>query len=261
MIGMDNASPTILLIAGTAEARALAAAIEQDFPAARLIVSLLGATSEPAPYAGTLRVGGFGGAEGLAAFLRAEGITHLIDAAHPFAVGIHRNAAAAATSAGVPYLAVTRREWPSRLGWQHFACLGAASAALPFGSRPFLALGQRHLAPFRHRSDIAPVLRMAEPPQPRLPFAADVIVGPPSRDVEQEARLFREYAVTHLVCRNSGGDAGLAKLDAAECLGIPVFMIRRPGICRNVEATTLNAAVIWLHGKLNGRIGSYLDTT
>lgn len=246
MIGMDNASPTILLIAGTAEARELAAAIAQHFPAVRLIVSLLGATSEPAAYAGTVRIGGFGGAEGLAGFLRAEGVTHLIDAAHPFAAGIHRNAAAAATSAGVPYLPVIRPEWPSRPGWQHFACLGAASAALPFGSRPFLALGQRHLAPFRHQPDIAPVLRMAEPPQAPLPFAAHVIVGPPARDVEHETALFREYAITHLVCRNSGGDAGLAKLDAAERLGIPVFMIRRPQIIEIEAITSIRLALDWL---------------
>lgn len=246
MIAMHNASQTILLIAGTTEARALSRAIAREMPQARLIVSLLGATEKPAAYAGSVRTGGFGGIDGLADFLRREHVTHLIDAAHPFAAGIHRNAAAAASSAGVPHLAVIRPEWPSRPGWQDFSCLGTASAALPFGSRPFLALGQRHLAPFRHRPDIAPVLRMADPSQAPLPFAARIIVGPPARTAAEEEALFRQHAVTHLVCRNSGGEAGAAKLDAAELLDLPVFMIRRPATLAGRHATSLNATLDWL---------------
>lgn len=247
MIGMHNASQTVLLIAGTTEARALSEAIARDRSKARLIVSLLGATAKPAAYAGSVRTGGFGGIAGLADFLRAERVTHLLDAAHPFATGMHRNAAAAAASAGVPYLAVVRPEWPARPNWQEVACLRAASVALPHGARPFLALGQRHLAPFRHRPDLRPVLRMAEGPRAPLPFPAEIVIGPPLRTAGEEQALFSNYGVTHLVCRNSGGEAGIAKLDAAQALGLPVLMIRRPAMASPAHANSLQAALDWLH--------------
>ncbi|QOG06637.1 precorrin-6A/cobalt-precorrin-6A reductase [Aureimonas sp. OT7] len=246
MIAMHNASQTILLIAGTSEARALSEAIARDMPKARLIVSLLGATEKPAAYAGSVRTGGFGGVAGLGDFLRAENVTHLVDAAHPFATGMHRNATAAAARAGVPCLAMIRPEWPPRPNWQEVACLRAASVALPHGAKPFLALGQRHLAPFRHRADLGPVLRMAEGPRTPLPFPAEIVIGPPLRTADEEQALFRRYGVTHLVCRNSGGQAGIAKLDAAEALGLPVLMIRRPAMASNGHATDPQAALDWL---------------
>jgi precorrin-6A/cobalt-precorrin-6A reductase len=246
MIVMHNASQTLLLIAGTSEARALSEAIARDMPKARLIVSLLGATEKPAAYAGSLRTGGFGGVAGLADFLRAENVTHLVDAAHPFAKGMHRNAAAAAASTGVPYLAVVRPEWPARPNWHEVDCLRAASTALPHGARPFLALGQRHLEPFRHRADLRPVLRMAQAPQTPPPFPAEIVIGPPLRTANEEQALFQRYGVTHLVCRNSGGQAGIAKLDAAETLGLPVLMIRRPAMASPAQADSLQAALDWL---------------
>ena len=91
--------------------------------------------------------------------------------------------------------------------WIDVDCLGAARDALPVGARPFLALGRQHLAPFAHRPDLMPVVRMIDPPEPPLAFSAEIVLGRPSADAETEAALLRRLAVTHLVCRNSGGAA------------------------------------------------------
>ena len=141
---------------------------------------------------------------------------------------------------------MVRPEWPARPNWHEVDCLRAASTALPHGARPFLALGQRHLSPFRHRADLRPVLRMAQAPQTPLPFPAEIVIGPPLRTTSEEQVLFRQYGVTHLVCRNSGGQAGIAKLDAAETLGLPVLMIRRPAMALSAQANSLQAALDWL---------------
>ncbi|KQT46218.1 cobalt-precorrin-6X reductase [Aureimonas sp. Leaf454] len=239
---------TILLLAGTAEGRALAERISEERPDSRLVTALAGRTLFPKRPAGEVRVGGFGGAEGLARFLLAEGVTRLVDATHPFAAGIARNAAQAASGTGVPRLKLLRPAWTpgARDRWTPVSCLGAARDALPEGARPFLALGRQHLAPFRHRSDLRPVLRMVDPPEEPLPFLADLVLGLPSADPVEEIALFRRFGVTHLVCRNSGGDASSAKLVAARRLGLPVVIVARPVSPPGPTVSELQEVLDWL---------------
>ena len=239
----------ILLLGGTAEASALAARIAAERPADRLVLSLAGRTRAPAlPASGEVRIGGFGGAEGLAAFLAGEGVTRLVDATHPFAAGISRNAAKAASLAGVPRIALLRPPWEARPGdrWEDAACVGAARDGLPWGARPLLALGRQHLAPFAARADLAPVLRMVDDPGDLMPFPCDLVVGKPSPDWREEAALFVRLGITHIVCRNSGGAISYAKVEAARHLGLPVLMIRRPPPPAAPLAGSVEAVMVWL---------------
>ncbi|WP_082536874.1 MULTISPECIES: cobalt-precorrin-6A reductase [unclassified Aureimonas] len=239
---------TILLLAGTAEGHALAERIAGDRPESRLITSLAGRTKTPRLPAGEVRIGGFGGVEALAAFLTAERVTRLVDATHPFAAGMARNAAQAADRTGTPRLKLLRPAWvpgPSDR-WREVSCLGAARDALPPGARPFLALGRQHLAPFRHRSDISPVLRMVDAPEEPLPFPAELVLGLPGLNAADEIALFERYGVTHLVCRNSGGAASFAKLEAARALGLPVILIERPKPPEGPLAAGIEEVLAWL---------------
>lgn len=239
---------TILLLAGTAEGNVLAARIAAERPEDRLVTSLAGRTKAPRRPAGEVRIGGFGGVEALAAFLADEAATRLVDATHPFAAGMARHARAAALQAGVPRLKLLRPAWAAAQGdrWTEVSCLGAARDALPPGARPFLALGGQHLAPFRHRPDLSCILRMVDPPEAPLPFPADLVIGLPPKDAADEEALFRRYGVTHLVCRNSGGEASFAKLEAARRLGLPVVMISRPAPPDGPLAGSIDEVLAWL---------------
>lgn len=239
----------VLLLGGTAEASVLARRLRGISPDIRLLLSLAGRTKAPTlPEGLETRIGGFGGADGLARFLREQSVTQLLDATHPYAVGMSRNAGEAARLAGIPHATFLRPPWEPVEGdlWQEVACLRTARDALPTGARPFLALGSQHIAPFRHRPDLCPVLRQVDAPAEPLPFPAALITGKPSDDIEEEAELLREHGVTHLVCRNSGGARGYAKIAAARKLQLPVILIRRPPEPDGPILRDLDAALSWL---------------
>jgi precorrin-6A/cobalt-precorrin-6A reductase len=217
----------VLILGGTSEAVELAARLVAE--GHDVTVSLAGRTREPAPTAGKLRIGGFGGALELARHLMQEGYDRLIDATHPFANEISDNAREAAEISGVPLTAVTREEWQRRPGddWTIVADAGAACDALPCGARAFLALGSQRIALFARRGDVHFLLRMVDEPRDLPPFASfELVTGRPG-NVEEEVALMRSRAVTHLVCRNSGGKAGYAKIEAARRLHLPVIVIGR----------------------------------
>jgi len=234
---------SVLLLAGTHEARSLAGRL-WDMPGIRLIASLAGVTSNPKPIAAETRAGGFGGAEGLAAFLRDHRIAALVDATHPFAARMPWNAKAAAEIAGIPRLRLIRPEWDLRPEWLDVASLGDAARTLPSGARVFLATGRQHLAPFLERSDCQFLLRSIEPPG-TLPSNFRHIHGHPGPDFSSEFALLSSHQISHLVARNSGGPAR-AKLDAADGLGIRVILVARPLQPDGQEAHTVAEAVAWL---------------
>ncbi|GIL02919.1 MAG: precorrin-6A reductase [Alphaproteobacteria bacterium] len=222
-------SATVLILGGTREACELAARLVRDHPDWRVITALAGRTVAPALPPGEVRVGGFGGADGLAAYLRAERVTRLIDATHPFARTISAHARRAAGSVGVPLEVVSRPPWRRELGddWTEVATLAEARDAIPAGARVLLAVGSRHLGTFAGRGDVYFVVRMVDPPRERLPFADhELVIGKPG-GVEEETALLAAKRITHVVCRNSGGEASYAKIAAARRLGLTVIMIGR----------------------------------
>ncbi|RNC90710.1 cobalt-precorrin-6A reductase [Oceaniradius stylonematis] len=221
---------TVLILGGTREAATLARRLVDAHPDWRVVTSLAGRTAEPAPIAGEIRTGGFGGIAGLADFLRRERITRMIDATHPYARQISANAAEAAALAGVKLDVHTRPPWDRQPGddWREVASEADAAAAIPPGARVFLALGSQHLAPFEARRDVHFIVRMIDPPASPLPLASHTIVtGKPGPAAEEE-RVLRDHAITCIVCRNSGGDGAYGKIEAARTIGIPVIMIARP---------------------------------
>jgi precorrin-6A/cobalt-precorrin-6A reductase len=216
----------ILILGGTREAAELAAELVGQ--GHDVTTSLAGRTREPAPLTGKVRTGGFGGIEGLAAFLKDGAFTRLIDATHPFARQISANAVEAARLSKVPLEVRTREPWPREPGdnWIEVETLEAARDAIPAGARVLLALGSQHIGIFASREDVHFLVRMVDPPQAPLSLPRhEVITGKPGATAQLEAELFTRYAITHLVCRNSGGVISHAKIEAARLLGLPVIIL------------------------------------
>lgn len=242
----------VLLLAGTGEARALAGRLADD-PRFAVTASLAGIVERPEAYPVPVRIGGFGGAEGLGAWLLGAGIAAVVDATHPFAARISANAVAAARIAGIPLLRLERPAWQAGPGddWQDVADLDEAAERLPQGARPFLAVGRKEISRFAERRDLDCLMRMIDPPEPAtlLP-PGRLVLARPSRDVEAEVGLLQQHGASHVVTKNSGGPWGEAKLLAARRLGLPVVMVRRPAVAGGETATDVASALAWLEARV-----------
>ena len=251
-----NARPgptKILILGGTAEAAGLARALAGDARVAA-ITSLAGRTRAPAELPGEVRVGGFGGPEALAEYLAREEIGLVVDATHPFAARISRNAAQACEAAGVPRLLLARPPWSPRAGdhWVPAADAEAAAAALPgLGRRAFLAIGRQELAAFSGPTQPWFLVRLIEQPETPPPLAAyHLVLGRGPFAVAREIELLREHGIEVVVSKNSGGAGAGAKIAAARELGLPVVMIERPPAPDGETAGTVEAARAWIDARL-----------
>jgi len=226
----DSARDTILILGGTREAAELAKELVATHPDARVITSLAGRTKEPAPLDGEVRTGGFGGVAGLADYIRDNGVTRLIDATHPFARQISANAVEATGLTGVTLEIRTRKPWTKETGddWTEVETLEAARDAIPPGARVLLALGSQHIGLFASRDDVHFVVRMIDRPETPLDLPDHALVlGRPGDTAAVEAMLMIAHSITHIVCRNSGGKAAYAKIEAARQLRLPVIIRSR----------------------------------
>ncbi|WP_347093893.1 cobalt-precorrin-6A reductase [Sphingomonas parapaucimobilis] len=243
----------ILLLGGTTEASALATALAAR--GERAVLSYAGRTEAPRAQAIPTRIGGFGGVEGLADHMRREGVTHLVDATHPFAARISANAIAAAERAGVQLLALTRPEWVEGPGdrWTRVADTEQAVAAL--GSDPariFLALGRQTIGDFASAPQHFYLLRFVDAAEPTLPHHHLVVDRGPFT-LAGELALLREHQIQVIVAKNAGGSGARAKLDAARELGLPVVMIDRPFIPPRPQVSSVAAVLDWMdHGVVRG---------
>ncbi|MEU0970917.1 cobalt-precorrin-6A reductase [Streptomyces sp. NPDC005917] len=239
-------SPHVLILGGTTEARELAAALAAR-PGVRVMTSLAGRVTRPGALAGEVRVGGFGGAEGLAGRLREQRVDVLVDATHPFAETITANAAQAAARTGVPVLVLRRPGWRRRPGdrWHMVASLAAAADLLPrFGPRVLLTTGRLGLSAFAHLTDRHFLVRSVEPAEPPMPPHTEVLLARGPFTVADETALLRENLIDVLVTKDSGGAATAAKLTAARELGLPVVVVRRPPLPAGVTAVPDVAGVL-----------------
>jgi precorrin-6A/cobalt-precorrin-6A reductase len=221
-------SGKILILGGTSEARAIAGQLDEL--GADVTSSLAGVTSHPQQPVGKVRVGGFGGVDGLVRYLTSNSIRVLIDATHPFAVQMSRHSALAAALVPVVLHRLERAPWKpeDNENWTEVANMAAAVAALPKNAHVFLAIGRKEFAPFTVRSDLTGVIRMIEAPGGVLENAQNwnVVLERPLPSVEDEVAVLRAHAVSHLVCKNAGGPAR-HKLAAAHLLGIQVVIVER----------------------------------
>ncbi len=235
----------VLVLGGTAEARDLAARLEAK--GVPFTSSLAGRVSQPRLPVGPVRIGGFGGVDGLAAWLTEHDVTAVVDATHPFAGTMGAHAAQACSRVGLPLLRLARPGWeqhPDAGSWTwvdgHVAAREAADA---LGGTPFVTTGRQTL---HHHVDAwaerEVLVRLVEPPEAPLPQAWTVLHSRGPFDVGGEESLMREHGVGVLLTKDSGGSFTEAKLTAARRLGIPVVVVSRPARAQGVDQVSEAAA-------------------
>jgi precorrin-6A/cobalt-precorrin-6A reductase len=244
----------ILILGGTTEARQLAGKLAQR-TGVEVTLSLAGRTESPVAQGVPTRSGGFGGAEGLAAYLRREQINLLIDATHPYAANISRNAAEAAQAAGVPIFALRRPAWEPAAGDRWTLVADAPEAVKALGPEPrkvFLALGRQEIAEFAAAPQHSYVIRSVDPVEPPLdvPDATYILARGPFAEAD-ELELLKKHRIDAIVAKNSGGSATYSKIAAARKLGIEVVLFRRPALPDVPSAPSV--------GELLGKIDHWLD--
>jgi precorrin-6A/cobalt-precorrin-6A reductase len=236
----------ILILGGTADARTLAARLvelRQD-----VVSSLAGVTAEPLLPVGRVRSGGFGGADGLAAYVAAEKIDVIVDATHPFAAQISANAVAAAAQTGVKLLRLERPAWMAEAGddWRDVQSMDEAIDALPANARAFVSTGRKGLGSLFARDDLSGVIRAIEPLAETVPARWTVQLERPPFSFQHEMELLKQHDITHLLTKNAGGGATATKLLAARSLRIPVIMIVRPEKAKALSHATVDDVLMAL---------------
>jgi precorrin-6A/cobalt-precorrin-6A reductase len=218
----------ILILGGTSDAVTLAKELVKAGHS--VVTSLAGVTEDPVLPDGEIRVGGFGGEQGLYEFIKAENIVAVADATHPFAAQISRHGVIAAARAEIPYLRLERAAWmplPAD-NWIDVPDIASAVTALPNAARVLLTIGRKEISSFGERQDLSGVARMIERPLHDLPASWELLRARPPFDVDAERDLMVNHKITHVVTKNAGGKLTVAKLIAARGLRIPVIMVARP---------------------------------
>jgi precorrin-6A/cobalt-precorrin-6A reductase len=240
----------ILLLGGTTEASLMAKTLaEQKLPA---IFSYAGRTDAPVSQPLPIRIGGFGGIEGLRAYLRQEGITHVIDATHPFAAQMSTHAVVACAAEAVSLVALERQPWAPEAGdrWDLVPTMEAAVQALPeTEARVFLAIGRLQLEAFTAKPQHYYLLRLVDPPRD-LPFPADVVLARGPFTFEEDLALLQVHGIEIIVSKNAGGIGARAKLDAARRLGLRVILVDRPAVPPRLRLEQPADVLAWLHANL-----------
>lgn len=213
-------------------------------------LSYMGRVERPKPQPIPTRIGGFGGVPGLVRYLRDHGITHVIDATHPFAAQMSTNAVLATRETGIPLLALTRPAWRSGPGdrWHSVPNMAGAVAALSGPPRRILlAIGRMHLADFAARPQHHYHLRLIDAPTevPPLPRHNVTLDRGPFSALADEA-LMRDQRIDLIVAKNAGGSGSVSKLIAARALGLPVLMVERPDLPPRPQVHAIPEALAWI---------------
>jgi precorrin-6A/cobalt-precorrin-6A reductase len=240
----------VLLLGGTGEARRLAQRLLDD--GVPVVSSLAGRVADPLLPPGEVRVGGFGGAVGLVAWLQEHPVAAVVDATHPFAAGMTANAAEACALTGVPLLRLQRPGWVPRHGddWRWVDSLAEAATAVTGFGHVFVTTGRLGLAAFAGLT-VNCVVRSVDPPEPPLPARTTVVLARGPFTVDEERALMTEHGIDVVVTKDSGGHMTEAKLTAARELGIPVVLVRRPPVPPGVPVVaTVDEAGAWVAARV-----------
>lgn len=238
----------LLILGGTTEATALSHLIAKT--GVNAIISYAGRVERIRPQPIQKRIGGFGGTAGLEAYLKAENITHVVDATHPFAAQMSQNAVTACRAANVPLAALTRPAWQKQPGdrWQHVADITAAAAWLNQPARRImLAIGRMHLNAFTPHPQHFYLLRLVDAPDtaPAFPNHETIISRGPFTQ-EADMALLKQHQIDLVISKNAGGAGAYAKIEAARRLDIEVLMIDRPALPPRQEFHAPDAILDWL---------------
>ena len=249
VVTMAKGEPRVLILGGTAEARALAQALVDA--GVDVESSLAGRVSRPRLPVGRVRSGGFGGADGLAAYCIEQGITHLVDATHPFATTMTAHAVGAAEQAAIPMLRLARPGWrahPLADRWQWVASYDEArQRAEEVGGTPFITTGRQTLEHYASWAGRAVLVRVVEPLEGAPPDGWTVLKDRGPYSVEGERAVMRRHEVAVVLTKDSGGSYTSAKLDAAAELDIRVIVVARPSIPSGAdEVSTVTEVLTWL---------------
>jgi precorrin-6A/cobalt-precorrin-6A reductase len=254
MTGLAMTGRHLLILGGTGEAARLAGGAVARFGEWMAVTTALaGRTRHPGPVAGQIRIGGFGGAAGLAAYVIDHAVDCLIDATHPFAAEISRAARLAAERTAVPRLVLRRPPWARHPldRWIEVDSIDAAAGLVgQIGKCAWLTVGAGAVAAFAPATGVRFVVRLIDPPREALPLAlCEVVLGRGPFSLAEERHLLERHAIDVLVCKASGGAATEAKLIAARELSLPVIMVRRPPPEPGPAVDTVEAALDWLAGQ------------
>jgi precorrin-6A/cobalt-precorrin-6A reductase len=252
-VSMRGFPMRVLVLGGSAESSELSRLLAADgrFEAT---LSLAGRTANPKAQPVPMRTGGFGGVDGLVAWLKAHAIDATIDATHPFAARISANAVAACRLLGIPLASIDRPKWQQAPGDDWLSVSGAADAAAALGMTPrrvLLTVGRLEIGAFAASPQHHYVARMVDPPGDiALPPDLRLLFARGPFDEASEAALIESEAIDVIVSKNSGGAAAYAKVAVARKRGIPVVMIARPHKPRGETLQNAAAAILWLEQQL-----------
>jgi precorrin-6A/cobalt-precorrin-6A reductase len=235
----------VLLLGGTAEARALAAQLDPDVD---VISSLAGRVPNPALPVGEVRIGGFGGVDGMRRWLVDSKVDAVVDATHPYAATITAHAAAVCDELALPHVVLARPAWPPGdvivVGSDVEA---AKTVAVERYSRVFVTTGRSGTAAFADVDAWFLIRAVTAPDADTLPRRHQLVLSRGPYHYDDEVALLREHRIDALVTKNSGGQMTRPKLDAAAALGVAVVMVDRPPLPPGVTTvSTVDEAVIWV---------------
>jgi precorrin-6A/cobalt-precorrin-6A reductase len=235
----------VLLLGGTAEARALAAQLDPDVD---VISSLAGRVPNPALPVGEVRIGGFGGVDGMRRWLVDSKVDAVVDATHPYAATITAHAAAVCDELALPHVVLARPAWPPGDAIVVGSDVEAAkTVAVERYSRVFLTTGRSGTAAFADVDAWFLIRAVTAPDADTLPRRHQLVLSRGPYHYDDEVALLREHRIDALVTKNSGGQMTRPKLDAAAALGVAVVMVDRPPLPPGVTTvSTVDEAVIWV---------------
>ncbi|MBX9981614.1 MAG: cobalt-precorrin-6A reductase [Mycobacterium gordonae] len=238
----------VLLLGGTAEGRALA---KELHPQVDIVSSLAGRVPDPALPVGPVRIGGFGGVDGLRRWLRDEHIDAVVDATHPFAATMTAHAAQVCAELQIPHLVLARPAWdPGSATIVTSDDEAAKEVAEQRYSRVFLTTGRSGVAAFLGSDAWFLIRAVTAPDDALLPRHHRLLLSRGPYRYDDELRLLAEHRVDALVTKNSGGEMTRGKVDAAAALDIPVIMVSRPPLPEGVRtADSVAAAARWVAGQ------------
>lgn len=235
----------ILVLGGTSEARELAGALHGR--RVEVTTSLAGRVARPRLPPGKVRVGGFGGPDALADWLRGHHVNAVVDATHPFAQRISASAVSACRAADVPLLRLQRPGWSERPGdrWTWVDDLAGAAAAIGAHGRVLLTTGRQGLSTFSALDSVWFLIRCVDPPAPPLPGRHELILDRGPYTLAGELELIDRHRIELVVTKDSGGPLTIAKLDAARERTLPVIVVRRPARPGGETVARVADAVAW----------------